>query len=340
MTSRFRVSGLLSRKLEELGLSPVMVLRYAGLPITLFDQKPIFVSTDELFALWTAIGEVGRDPAIGLKIGSEHRVERYSPPAIAALYSRSFRDALHRMARYKQLTCPEELQVVCADNQCTVRFHWILAKQPEPLWLVDCCFAWVATIGRRGTGGPLNPLRVDLRREPANRELLEEFFGCRVNFRQEQNAIVYREHDLSRPFLTHNADLLELLAPQLEAELDQQRAPLPFKEYVKQTLKRVLAGQRPSIQGVARELNLSVRTLQRRLTESGASFKELLEEARRELAHHYLLQSSVELNEAAYLLGYESANSFFRAFHSWEGTSPGRWRDGKRQVNGEALSVH
>src|SRR6516165_337448 len=150
MTSRFRVSGLLSRKLEELGLSPAMVLRYAGLPVNLFDQTPILVTTDELFALWQSIGEVGRDPAIGLKIGSERRVERYSPPAIAALYSRSFRDALHRMARYKQLTCPEELQVVCADNLCTVRFHWILAKQPEPLALVDNCFAWVASVGRRG----------------------------------------------------------------------------------------------------------------------------------------------------------------------------------------------
>jgi hypothetical protein len=38
------------------------------------------------------------------------------------------------------------------------------------------------------------------------------------------------------------------------------------------------------------------------------------------------LHSSLELNETAYLLGYEGANSFFRAFHQWEGTSPGEWR--------------
>ena len=71
---------------------------------------------------------------------------------------------------------------------------------------------------------------------------------------------------------------------------------------------------------------MSTRTLQRRLTEQGISFQRLLEEARREMAHHYLLHSSLELSETAYLLGYEDANSFFRAFHHWEGTSPGQWR--------------
>jgi AraC-like DNA-binding protein len=51
-----------------------------------------------------------------------------------------------------------------------------------------------------------------------------------------------------------------------------------------------------------------------------------MEGARRELARPYLLYSSLELNETAYLLGYKYANSFFRAFHEWEGTSPGQWR--------------
>ena len=92
---------------------------------------------------------------------------------------------------------------------------------------------------------------------------------------------------------------------------------------MKNTLKPLLAGQRPSILEVARELNLSARTLQRRLTEAGLTFQQVLVEAGRELARHYLLQSSLELNEAAYLLGYENANSFFRAFRHWEGTSPG-----------------
>ena len=61
--------------------------------------------------------------------------------------------------------------------------------------------------------------------------------------------------------------------------------------------------------------------------EDGATFQQLLQEARRELARHYLLHSSLELNQTAYLLGYEDAHSFFRAFHDWEGSPPGEWRE-------------
>ena len=130
-----------------------------------------------------------------------------------------------------------------------------------------------------------------------------------------------------------------MLAPQLEAELANQRLRQNIRDQVKQTLKHLLAGQRPTIQEVARELNLSARTLQRRLTEAGITFQQLLEEARRELARHYLLQASLDLNETAYLLGYENANSFFRAFHHWEGTSPGQWRNFQQRANGETFAI-
>jgi AraC-like DNA-binding protein len=59
-----------------------------------------------------------------------------------------------------------------------------------------------------------------------------------------------------------------------------------------------------------------------------------VEDTRRELAHP---QSTVELNETAYLLGYGDANSFFRAFHLWEGTSPGEWRTLHRTAEVEVL---
>jgi AraC-like DNA-binding protein len=56
------------------------------------------------------------------------------------------------------------------------------------------------------------------------------------------------------------------------------------------------------------------------------TFQNLVEEACREMAQHYLQQSSLELDETGYLFGYGDPNSFIRAFHQWEGTSPSEWR--------------
>jgi Arabinose-binding domain of AraC transcription regulator, N-term len=145
MTDRIRVSGTLARRLEQLGVSPAAVLRHAGLPLALFEQSKIWVTTEEMFALYGAIREISGDPGVGLKIGSEERPEHFSPIAIAALYTRSFRDALNRIARYKRLTGPQEIRIVERKNECAVEFAWLLGESIEPPTLVDMCFAWVVT---------------------------------------------------------------------------------------------------------------------------------------------------------------------------------------------------
>jgi AraC-like DNA-binding protein len=326
MSNRFRVSSTLPRKLKELGLSPDIVLRRAGLPIGLFKLDRILVNTEQFFALHRGIAEASNDPAIGLKLGTEERIERYDPVKLAALSAQSFRDAVERSSRYKQLTCPEKIRLVERGNECAVQFIWLLAHEQEPPLLVDVCFAWIVALGQRGTGRPIRPKWIDFRRAPTHREMYEAHFRCPVKFKATQNALVFSKSDMELPFVTYNADLLATVAPQLEAELNEQLARNNLTEQAKGILKQLLAGQRPSIQDLARELHLSTRTLQRRFTEQGITFQQVLDEARRELAHHYLLHSSRELNETAYLLGYEDANSFFRAFHHWEGTTPGQWR--------------
>ena len=146
MSTRFRVSNTVIRRIEDLGVAPQAVLRHAGLPLALFKQERILLTTDELFALYRGLAAASDDPAFGLKIGTEERVERYDPIAIAALYARSFGDALQRMARYKQLTCPEEIHITASGDECRVQFEWLLAEEDDPALLIDVCFAWVVEI--------------------------------------------------------------------------------------------------------------------------------------------------------------------------------------------------
>jgi AraC-like DNA-binding protein len=326
VSNRFRVSNTVIRRFEDLGLSLEALLRHGGLPPSLFDQERVLLTTDELFGLYRGLERASQDPAIGLKIGTEDRVERYDPIAIAALYARSFGDALQRMARYKQLTCPEAIHVTERAAECRVHFEWLLADEEEPAMLIDICFAWMVEIARRGSANTIQAKRIELTRAEARRALYEDHFGCPVKFGARKNLLVFEQADLQRPFVTHNADVLAIVAPQLEAELAQHLSQRSFREQVKAILKKALAGQRPELRAVARELGVSTRTMQRRLTDESATFQQLITEARRELARHYLQHSTLELNETAYLLGYEDANSFFRAFQQWEGTSPGEWR--------------
>jgi AraC-like DNA-binding protein len=279
-----------------------------------------------LFALWRAIGQVSTDPAIGLALGTETKPEHFDPIILAALSNPTFGEAMRQMARYKQLSCPEEIVLDTDGTTWSIQFRWVLANDHEPEMLTDLCFAWVLNIARNGTGTPISPLHLELARPRAYAKSLERHFGCPIHFGAGRNAIVFRASDAALPFVTRNAELLAMLAPQLDEELKQHKVQETFPERVRATIQKKLAGQRPKMQEIARELHLSSRTLQRRLQEAGYSFQQVLEEARHQLARHYLTSSLLDLNETAYLLGYEDSNSFVRAFRGWEGVPPAYWR--------------
>ena len=326
MSDRLRISSLWGKRFAEQKIAVPALLRRAGLPAALFEQEKVYVTTAELFSLWRSVAEMSSDPGIGLKLGAETRLARTHPAGIAVLCSRTFGDALQRLGRYKQLTCPEEIRIHRTDQEAAVEFFYVEAKETQPEVLVDMLLSWILSVGQQGTDGQLTPLRLELIRPIKHRTLLEKHFGCRVRFKAERNALVFRDSDLERPFVTHNEELLNIIGTQLDSELKARNTNNSVSEQVKQTLRQLLAGRRPTLQDVAHELGLSARTLQRRLTDSGITFQQVVEETRRELARHYLKQRAVELNEAAFLLGFADANSFFRAFQLWEGTSPGEWR--------------
>ncbi|MCI0746202.1 MAG: AraC family transcriptional regulator, partial [Verrucomicrobia subdivision 3 bacterium] len=169
MSDRFKVSRLLAGRLRERKISVPTVLRHAGLPSHFLEQERIYATTSELFALWKAIGEVSGDPAIGLKLGSEPRFERYDATEITAVCSRSYRDALQRIALCKELTCPEEIRVRSNGDETTIEFVFLQAEGREPEVLVDVCSSWVVCLGQRGTGGQIKPVRLELMRPPRNR---------------------------------------------------------------------------------------------------------------------------------------------------------------------------
>ena len=323
---RCRMPQAFWRAVASVGLQPTAILRLARLPVTLHLRAQQLITTAQLFAIWSALEELANDPAIGIKLVEASDAAGHQPLFLAACYAANYKDGLARIARFKRFGSPEILHQKECDREVVISREWFYATEPEPGVFVDVSFGLLVALGRKGTDQPLSPLRVDFSRPGPASDAHRRFFNCPITFDAPCNALVLKSKDLDRPFPGHNAEILDMLTPALKAALGDFGPDSAVSAQVKVVLKRMLASGRPEIAGVARDLGMSERTLQRRITNDGTTFRQLLTEARHELCRQLLLDEALDVDEVACLLGYQDASSFYRAFREWEGETPNRWR--------------
>ncbi|MFC5743323.1 AraC family transcriptional regulator [Dyella tabacisoli] len=313
-------------RMTALGLDIAAVLRHAELPRELLMQPRACLTTAQFFALWRAIEAASDDPALGLRLGDGTRAEVYDVVSLAALHSATLGDALHKLARYKRLTCPEDISIELTHAEAAVSMRWMLADGHTPPLLVDAIFASNLALAERGSGRAIRLRRLELTRRPTVSNLLSTHFRCELRFNAAQDRIVYDRADLELPFVTHDEDHLATLMPTLEASLHELSATTSLSDKVWNVLARGMRGSHQRMAQVAAALHLSPRTLQRRLGEAGTSYQQLLDQVRHHLARHLLDATDLDTGEIAFLLGFEELNSFNRAFRQWEGKTPSRRR--------------
>jgi hypothetical protein len=178
MSDRFRVSHLVARQLQDHSIPELAVLRRAGLWDGWLRQEKILATTEELFGFWRAVEEVSGDPTVGLRLGPNLCIDGGTPQTIAALHSESYMDAIQRIARYKKLTCPEEIRLTRAWGECAVESLFLLGARRASHSRGSVPGLGSSTSA--STAVPFYPLRVELTRPPVHREALEEHFRCRV----------------------------------------------------------------------------------------------------------------------------------------------------------------
>ena len=191
-------------------------------------------------------------------------------------------------------------------------------------------FASLVTFGRRFASDDVKPLKIALRRpEPSFKALYAEIFRCPVSFGQPANSITFSQADAERALISADSRAAEWLEFGAKAALERMDDSAVTPR-VRAQLERMLQGDEPTLATVASELCMSERTLQRRLTAEGQTFRRVLDEMRRDVAQRSLAAGKRNVPELAYLLGFEDSNSFYRSFRRWTGTTPESYR---RAVN-------
>ncbi|WP_339313491.1 helix-turn-helix domain-containing protein [Paenibacillus sp. FSL M7-0896] len=324
-SERFKMPPGFWTGISRLGIAARDVARQAQLPVTITTEAT--VTTAQYFAIWQAYSELAGDLASGItRLAAAFDTAQYPPAVLATYHAPDYRDALHRMVRYKQMCPPESLRMTEENGQCTIELEWGSTGLPGPPVLAGITLAFLLELGRKGTGQPLKAQAAEFVNSMGDEQVLEAYFGCAIQTGGKYNRLTLLQSHLDLPFVSYNKELLEILAPALDRSLDEQLDSFSVSGRVKVIIAHCLAGGCPDLQTVAKELTMSGRTLQRRLTDEKTTFKQLLTQVRHEQAREYLANPSLDLKEVAFLTGYEDQNSFFRAFRHWEGVTPSQWR--------------
>lgn len=288
-------------------------------------------NTDHFFLLWEAAGDELVDKFAGLRFGAEAIDRGYGVASIVALHAPDFRQSLAALSRYKRLTCPELVEVDIAGDDAIVRYRWLHTKGEVPRLLVDTTMASLRELTRRGTAGSVAPIRLELSRRPMDRAVLERYFECPIVFNAVYDAMVFERKALETRFVTADGGAFGHLLADFEKKIVEGEGFSLLAGETRLVIARLLSeGRRPTITEVAGRLKLSNRTLQRRLGEASTSFQQQLSGVRRTTANRLLATTELDPIAIAMLLGFAEPNSFTRAFHMWERTTPLRWRELKQ----------
>ena len=144
--------------------------------------------------------------------------------------------------------------------------------------------------------------------------------------RRATNALVFRRDLFARPMPAPDLKLLSIARMCLMSVGARPVARLNMAGRVKAAVRARLSSGYPALEEIAAALNATPATIQRELGRENRSYKDLVEEVRRDLALLYLGEQQLPLSEIAFLLGYSELSAFSRAFHRWEGISPREFR--------------
>jgi AraC-like DNA-binding protein len=174
----------------------------------------------------------------------------------------------------------------------------------------------------------LNPTLVGfVHSRPDYHKQLQAHFGCEVRYDRSFNQLQYSTHILELPAENPEPSLLQALEFYLADRLKLRSEDGDLLDKVNHLIATSFGDGVPEIAVIADALGLSRRTLQRRLSEAGAVFSDMIDAVRREIAQDYVLHSDHSLTDISLMLGYQEQSSFSRAFRRWTDASPQQLRD-------------
>lgn len=323
--------------------TPVLVPKYvfkrmAMLPINLpqllaeLSIEPTVLLSDETSlplykysALWQRVAELCEDPAIALQVASYVKPEHFGVVSYSMITSPTLAKGFALLAKYNKVRGICDFSEHKDDKHVIIGFDWPVQNLPKHH--CESALVYLVSLFRWVTDSDIHPVMVSFRfPRPVYAPLLEQFFGCSVGFGQSRESLVVATEDFNRPIVWHNSELNKTFVGSATQRISSKRKDERFSDKVRAVIIEMLALNNPVAADVAQNLNVSLRTLHRKLKNEQTSFQQQLDEVRKSQSLALIAVEGVEFKEVAYRLGYANLSAFYRAFNRWTGTTPMAYR--------------
>lgn len=320
--SRYLV--LLLDLLDHRGIDPDAVLRGTGLSRATLESGGSFVSATELERLLGNAEQLSADPLLGMALGKQLNLSAHGTIGFTGMTAANAREAI-RMAVEAFALVTTLVSLAFEEGRERSRIVIVPIPGLEPVcerFIVQTLISSIDLMGTflLGQYQPSFEIELTWPEQPQIRTHLGEAITA-LAFNRSHHCITLSSHLLDIPFALADSRAHAQGRQRCQRELEQLQRRQGHAERLFHYLLQQ-ADQAPSIEDIARTLNVSSRTVHRQLEAEGVGFRELLNQARMTRARHYLLREGRGITETAHLLGYQDSANFTRAFKRHTGLTP------------------
>jgi AraC-like DNA-binding protein len=313
---------------DKYGVDPLPIYEEVGINPEGPKESGERISNRVLNALLERAERESGDPGLGIRVGEGVQPNHFFVIGHIWLASDCLSEAIDKLLRYESImnSGDTDLSFELRDG-----FYRLKEAYPNPAdypgkLRLDIGIASVLTMCRISSGQPVYAHRLDLYApEDTPTGIYRPFVKGPVVLNDEHNALYFRAEDLDAPLrgaIPEVADATCRIAERYIESLDSSRVA----HQVRAELVQLLPGGAVDQEKIASKLYRSASTLQRQLSNEGTSYRDVLDETRRELAEAYLRDGQHTLAQTAFLVGFSDQSNFARAFKRWTGMSPGEFR--------------
>lgn len=324
-TTIVSIASVLGKVLDHHGLDKYAIARQVGINVDIAYKPNERIETSKLQKVWQIAVDESGDQCIGLTYAKLLQPASLCGLGLSWITSDTLKDSINRLIRFQRaISTATEFSLNELDDCYQVIFRSNL-KEPVDV-SYDAAIAALFQMCKITYGPELKAEKVSISHsKPDCAEQFNDFFGVSVEFNAKESQIFFNKQTFETKLTSSNPDLARMndqIVIKYLNSFDKTNISMRVREHIIEQLTNGI----PQQDQIAISLNLSLRSLQRKLSDEGTSYKEILDDTRLQLSKQYLMGSNRPIIEIGFLLGFSEPGNFARAFRRWTGASPHEYR--------------